>query len=55
MVAVVVVMVSVELAPAVTEGGLKLAVMPAGAPEVLRVTDSGEPLMTVVLIDDVAD
>ena len=43
-----VVIVSVELAPAVIEPGLKEAVAPAGRPEALRLTVCADPLVTVV-------
>ena len=45
--------VSVELPPAVTELGLKEAVAPEGSPEALKVTDCGFPLITVVLMVEV--
>jgi hypothetical protein len=41
--------VSVELLPAVTEAGLKLAVAPAGRPLALRLTVPAEPAVTPVL------
>ena len=42
--------VIVEDAPAVTEAGLKLTVVPAGTPLALRLTDWADPLVTVVEI-----
>ena len=45
--------VSVELPPAVTEVGLRLAVDPAGAPVAARLTVPAEPLLTAVLIVEV--
>jgi hypothetical protein len=42
--------VSVELAPAVTAVGLKLALAPAGRPAADRVTVCGEPDVTAVLM-----
>jgi hypothetical protein len=46
--------VSVELPPALIEPGLKDAVVPEGSPLALRVTVSGDPLMTAVETLDVA-
>lgn len=46
--------VRVELAPAVTEAGLKDAVVPAGRPLALRVTDSAVPLAIAVETVEVA-
>jgi hypothetical protein len=46
--AVPVLMVSVELLPAVTDVGLKLAVAPEGTPLTLKFTVCAEPLVTVV-------
>ena len=43
-------MVRVELPPAVTEDGLRVAVIPAGAPLALRLTVPAEPLVTAVLM-----
>ena len=45
--------VIVELPPAVTEAGLKLAVTPAGRPLALRLTLCAAPLVTAVLIVEV--
>ena len=45
--------VIVEEPPALTEVGLKLTVVPAGAPLALRATVCAEPLVTAVLIVDV--
>jgi hypothetical protein len=42
--------VSVELPPAVTVGGAKLAPAPAGTPEMLNEIDSALPLSTLVVI-----
>jgi hypothetical protein len=49
----VVVNVKVELAPAVTDVGLKLDVAPLGSPDVLRATDSAAPPVIAVLIVEV--
>ena len=46
---------SVELPPAVTEAGLRLAVTPAGAPLTLRLTDAATPEVTAVLIVETSD
>jgi hypothetical protein len=46
--------VRVELAPAVTVVGLKDAVVPAGRPLALRVTDSAVPLAIAVETVEVA-
>src|SRR5438445_438125 len=43
--AVPVSIVSVELLPAVTEAGLKLALAPAGSPDSVRATVSADPLV----------
>ena len=43
-------MVRVELPPAVTDAGLRVAVVPAGATLALRLTVPAEPLVTAVLI-----
>jgi|SRR5579859_97139 len=51
--AVPVVTVRVELPPAVTEVGLKLAVAPEGTPVTLKLTVCAEPLVTAVLIVEV--
>lgn len=40
--------VSVELLPAVTDAGLKVAVAPVGRPEALRLTDCALPEVTAV-------
>src|SRR5437879_4576005 len=48
-----VVMVKVELPPAVTAVGLKVAVAPAGSPLALSVTVCAEPLTRAVLMLDV--
>ena len=45
--------VSVELPPAVTEVGLRVAVAPAGVPLTVRLTVSAEPLVTAVEMVDV--
>jgi hypothetical protein len=45
--------VSVDELPAVTDAGLKLAVVPAGRPLALRLTDCADPLVTAVEIVDV--
>jgi hypothetical protein len=45
--------VSVELPPAVTEVGLRLAVAPVGMPLADRLTVAAEPAVTAVLIVDV--
>ncbi len=47
--------VSVELPPAVTDAGLRLAVTPAGAPLTDRLTVSAEPEIKAVLIDEVPE
>ena len=45
--------VIVEEPPEVTDGGLKLTVVPAGWPLALRLTVCAEPLVTAVLIVEV--
>jgi hypothetical protein len=50
-----VLIVSVEVPPAVTDAGLKLAVAPEGSPLALKDTDWADPLVTAVEIVDVAD
>src|SRR5207253_2891117 len=43
--------VIVDEPPAVTEAGLKLAVVPGGAPLALRLTDCAEPLTAVLIVE----
>jgi hypothetical protein len=46
--------VRVELPPAVTDAGLKLAEAPAGTPDAERVTDSAAPAMRAVVTPNLA-
>jgi len=47
--------VSVELPPAVTEVGAKLALAPAGRPEMLNAADSALPVTALVVTEYIAE